>query len=169
MARNLLDNPGRIIMARQNAPMDALSARDIATAFHSASEKLDSSSSGVNGKAIYVTKCKTNKPTTTPDIMRKYAEELDWKVTELPAFVFSAMKTGYRTIQTAKSIFTTPNDEDIPGFPFDLIMEASDQEMTFDNSLAHRLLDYKPDETWEDAVVSIAKEFRVVHPHFFQK
>jgi hypothetical protein len=70
--------------------------------------------------------------------------------------------------QFLNALFTT-TPESQPALPFHLVLEIPKYESTFDNSLGRKLLDYEPEESWEDALEWIALEYRARHPHSFSK
>ncbi|CAB9526283.1 3beta-hydroxysteroid-dehydrogenase/decarboxylase isoform [Seminavis robusta] len=165
--RHILERPGQVISIQFPRLIDTVSAHDLAVAFRSASDKMDVTDSPVGGKAICTTKSKNDQAATVPGTIELFAQELGWKVVKLPASDAVAMAHGYRAKKTVKGLFRAPDEESTPGLPFDLVMDFCTKEMTFDNSLAKELLDYEPQETWEDAAIRVAKETRQAHPELF--
>ncbi|CAB9526284.1 3beta-hydroxysteroid-dehydrogenase/decarboxylase isoform [Seminavis robusta] len=165
--RHILERPGQVISIPFPRLIDTVSARDLAVAFRLASDKMDVTDSPVGGKALFTTKSKNDQAATVPGTIELFAQEFGWKLVKLPTSVVMAMAHGYRAKETVKGLFRAPDEESTPGMPFDLTMEACTKEMTFDNSLAKELLGYEPQETWEDAVIRIAKECREAYPDLF--
>ena len=50
--------------------------------------------------------------------------------------------------------------EELLGVPRHVYMDIPNWEQTFDNSLAHKLLDFKPKLSWEEALEAILEEHK---------
>lgn len=168
ISRGILERPGNIMTARRE-PLDIISSLDISRAILQANDKLDHSSSAISGKPMFVTRCKTNRPVGVHEVAELYANELGWKCTTTPDFVLNGLQNGSATWNSLKSMFVQRTPENTAAFPFDLQLEAGRTIFTFDNTLAHELLDWKPEETWMDAVKRISVEFREECPQHFNK
>jgi hypothetical protein len=67
-------------------------------------------------------------------------------------------------------LFTPPTEEgNTLDMPFHLTLETGRYELIVDDSLARQLLDFEPEETWQDAVSPIAGKIREELPHLFPK
>ena len=165
MLRHFKDFPGRVMGLATDAEIDLIAASDVAAAMYKASRTLDTHPDQLAGKALYVTKCKTNTSTKVNDLAKCYANALGWNYLELPHPFVSAMQVGawihYEYLKRRH-----PPD-DLPGLAMTHMLQASQKWNTFDNTLARSVLNFEPEETWYDAVEWIAKEYKVVHPHLF--
>jgi nucleoside-diphosphate-sugar epimerase len=169
LTRSFLETPGRVSIPTGDAKIDWISARDISVAFFKASDKLDASRSTIAGSALFVTKCRTNQSSSSGAILQAFCHEFEWKPIIVPPFIQSTLATGARAYQGIKGILVTPTEDNTKGMPFHLTLETGRYELTFDNSLARKLLDFEPEETWQDAVSRIAGEIREELPHLFPK
>jgi nucleoside-diphosphate-sugar epimerase len=158
--RNTFASPGRVVTIAGER-IDCISARDLSRALIKASGKLDESNNALAGKPLFVTKSKSEISPKTFELTEMCADILGWKKTRLsPTFVSmirGAQRWGHRA-------FVSKDDESAPGVPPHMWMEIVNYEQTFDNSLARTMLDFEPEETWEQAVEIIVKEYRNQNP-----
>ena len=150
------------------APKDYISAKDLSRALFQASDKLDTSPE-LQGRPIYASNCRSNQGVASDAVTRRFTElvgftpiELSW--TFLDHVLIPSMKFG----EWLEATLGQKSPEDLPAFPPSLLVECTRYESTFDNQLGRRLLDYEPEESWEDAVAWIAQEFRDRHPELYK-
>ena len=147
------------IYAAHTEPIDTIAASDVAVAMMQADNKLSSSSSPLAGRALFVTKSRNAVAPRADDIATHLADLMGWQVQVLPPVVLKAIAAG-AWLRYKIATMTTSNPEDLPGMPPHKYLDISNYEQTFDNSLAHELLDFAPQLSWEDAVEKIVKDYK---------
>ena len=141
--------------------IDTLAASDIAKALALASDKLESDE--LPGQALFLSKCASGKAPHVNEITDYLGSVMDWKVQYLPSSLASVIR-GFKFLQYNASKFNT-HTEDLPGMPPHVFMDLVNYEKTFDNSKAYRVLDFRPELTWKEAIDKIVKDHRNGQQH----
>jgi len=140
-------------------PIDSIAASDVAAALVRANHKLDDDSSReLHGNAVYMTKSRNDKPATTNMLTEKLAKLMGWQCHYIPPIMFSAVRNGAWMRYSLESLLK--NEQDLPGMPLHRYIDIPRFEQTFDNTLAHQLLDFKPLLSWEEAVEQVVEDYK---------
>jgi len=154
---------GRIFMSPCQ-PIDFIAASDVATAMALASTKLDrdslttSQTNELAGRAVFVTKSRNAVVPSTEELAHYLADLMGWKVIMIPRSVVGTLQVVAKMQHAAMSVLTSRPD-DLPGVPTLIFLDYTNHEKTFDNSLAHRLLGFQPELSWEQAVEAIVDDY----------
>lgn len=148
-----------VVNTAAGKPIDMIAAQDAAMALYKASEKLeDSASSSLPGSALFVSKCKTGQAPKTHELGTLQAELMGWKVQMAPPIILKALGTVWGIQHAIRSIYQ--DETSLPGMPPQIFLDLVNYEQTFDNSLAYKTLDFKPELSWEQALESAVEEYR---------
>lgn len=150
------------IMTTNTKPFDFIAGSDIASAMSKADEKLSSTStaSTIDGKALYCTKARdadTDTTMTARRIAEYIAMKMGWTVQVVPSQVLTAVQHLAHLQHLVATPFRTPGTE--PGMPMYKFLQIINYQQTFDNSLIHRSLDWKPELTVWEALDVIIEDF----------
>ena len=140
-------------------PIDAIAAHDVARAMLLADNKLSHSDSQVAGRALFVTKCRSDKAPRPNEVAAYLADRCHWQLQTLPPYLIAALQMGLSLQYKYLTVPFTRDSGDLPGMPPHLYLSISNFEKTFDNTLARSLLGFQPDLTWQEAVDHIVDEF----------
>jgi nucleoside-diphosphate-sugar epimerase len=140
------------------APLDFIIGSDVAGALLAASQKLDHTEE-LPGQALFTTKCATNQPLCAEEIAQHVGDAMNWQVTILPSPVLKLLQGGMR-LQYEFQKMTAPSEDELPGIPPHVFLQIIEYEQSFDNSKAHRILDWKPELTWKQGLECIIEDYR---------
>lgn len=136
-------------------PIDVISARDISTAMLSASDKL-TTEEALQGQALFVTKCRNETAPSATEVAQFLGELMQWQVQVLPPLIVSAV----RAATWLQHSVTAPFQTEEMGMPPHLYLDITKYEQTFDNTRAQTVLDFRPQDSWQDAVENIVRDYK---------
>ena len=166
--RRISDTPG-VVYAVDRSPMDVVSAKDLSRALFKASKKLGESDSAVAGRSLFVTKCRSNSPVSLSEMYETLGELLGWRVVKVPSPVLSIVQAGLWSMETAGKFMGNIEDEDSKvALPMQKMIQTGRCQQSFDNSLARSLLDFEPEESWNDALQWVARDIQLRNPDLFE-
>lgn len=148
------EKSGRIVTVPME-PIDTIAATDICRAMIQADAKLPSEKL-LQGQALFVTKCRNNEAPSATEVAQYLGELMQWQVQILPPALVSVI----RSATWLKHTVTSPFESEEKGMPPHLFLDISKFEQTFDNSKAHQVLDFAPEESWQDAVERIVNNYK---------
>lgn len=157
MLRDLLaqgELTGRMITVSME-PIDTISARDVCTAMLKADEKLKTEKA-LQGQALFVTKCRNNQAPKGPEVPYLLGKLMHWQVYILPPTLLYIIRTAkWLQHQVTSRIYGEQM-----GMPPHLYLDITKYEQTFDNAKAHKILDFEPQDSWQDALGEIIREYK---------
>jgi len=149
----LLSKPGTINSVK-GEKMNYISGKDFCRALTLAAEKLDDAAIG--GTAFFVTKSRDGDSPTPGELAQEVAKNLEWKCSVAPSEVLKAVSF----VQYIRHRIDRRLEKPELGVPSYLFTRYVLYEKTFDNSRAHKLLGFTPQETWQEAVKRILDEYK---------
>jgi nucleoside-diphosphate-sugar epimerase len=161
LCRRLFDGgevAGTVLMVYHSKPIDLIAAVDAATALFKAQQKLDVSEE-LPGKALFVTKSRNTEYPVSPLFFGEtLAQMMGWKCRGVPFPLWYLARLFMWLFYTISSLVF--KEDNLPGLPGHKYLDIPLFEQTFDNSLAHRLLDFQPTLSWQEALESVVEEYK---------
>jgi nucleoside-diphosphate-sugar epimerase len=148
------EQSGRIITVNMQ-PIDAISARDISRALWSANDKL-TTEKAIQGQALFVTKSRNETVPSGTEVSQLLGALMQWQVQVMPPWLVSAVRAGTWLQHTVTAPFQTEE----MGMPPHLYLDITKYEQTFDNTRARTVLDFTPEDSWQDAVERIVRDYK---------
>lgn len=145
------------LYALQSKPIDTIVAEDAAAALVRAEKKLNESVE-LPGRALFVTKSRNEQSPGFHQISDKLAQLMGWQHQTLSTAVAKLLRGSFWMKYTLSSFFQ--DEDDRPGMPPHIYLDLATIEQTFDNSLAYKILDFKPKFSWEEGVESVVEAYK---------
>jgi len=155
------EQSGKIYTFRNAAKIDSIAAADVASAMVKAGDKLSDGGDPNNelqGKALFVTKSRNDETPNIDAIALKVAQLMEWELQYLPPVVMKLLQAKEWMQHSVVSKFKS--EDELPGMPPHVFLDIAMNEQTFDNSMAHKVLDWRPRLSWEETVEQIVQDHR---------